>query len=379
MKYVFAITFGIIISVVLTEIGLRITNISYPIWYQSDPLTGQSLRPNTEVFQIREGRALVKINSFGMRDRPRSLLRPDNIKLRVALLGDSFTEGPQVPYEVSFPALLEVALNRCLGEGVEVLNFGVSGFGQTQELLLLRERVLPFKPDVVILAVTTGNDIADNLLDLKGDNNVPYAYISPSGGLEIDMSFQKAPGYQLRASPLGESLQQIIRFSRVAQVMNEARFQYRQKALVSATSGNEPGLHNGVYEVPKGPWIAAWSITERLIKEMQRETASLGSRFIMTSLSNGIQVWADLERQKALLEKEGIREIFYPERQLSEIAYRYKIPYLPLAPLLKEIAQRESLFLHGFNGTLGSGHWNEKGHHYGSKLLKRWLCRELKR
>jgi hypothetical protein len=48
------------------------------------------------------------------------------------------------------------------GKTVEVLNFGVAGFGTAQEWLTLKSDVLAFQPDRVILAMFTGNDISDN-------------------------------------------------------------------------------------------------------------------------------------------------------------------------------------------------------------------------
>jgi len=50
---------------------------------------------------------------------------------------------------------------------IEVLNFGVSGYGTAQELLTLREQVWKYSPDIVMLAVTTNNDITDNSRALK--------------------------------------------------------------------------------------------------------------------------------------------------------------------------------------------------------------------
>ena len=52
---------------------------------------------------------------------------------------------------------------------VEVLNFGCDGYGTAQEFILLRDRVWRYAPDVVVLAVFTGNDIRNNSLVLEGD------------------------------------------------------------------------------------------------------------------------------------------------------------------------------------------------------------------
>lgn len=66
---------------------------------------------------------------------------------RVAAVGDSFTFGLEAPFEHTWTRQLEVQL----GEGVQVLNFGVDGYGVDQSFLRYRRDVVPWKPDVVIL------------------------------------------------------------------------------------------------------------------------------------------------------------------------------------------------------------------------------------
>jgi hypothetical protein len=42
---------------------------------------------------------------------------------------------------------------------------------------------------------------------------------------------------------------------------------------------------------------------------------------------------------------------------------------------LQAIAERERIFLHGFENTrLGSGHWNENGHRLAAELVAADLC-----
>jgi hypothetical protein len=68
---------------------------------------------------------------------------------RVALVGDSFTFGLEVKYEDTWGAQLESAL----GEGVQVLNFGVDAYGVDQAYLRYRRDVRPWRPNVVILGI----------------------------------------------------------------------------------------------------------------------------------------------------------------------------------------------------------------------------------
>jgi hypothetical protein len=70
-------------------------------------------------------------------------------RARVALLGDSFTFGLEVSYADSWGQQLE----RQLGDGAQVLNFGVDGYGVDQASLKYERQVRAWRPDVVILSI----------------------------------------------------------------------------------------------------------------------------------------------------------------------------------------------------------------------------------
>lgn len=72
---------------------------------------------------------------------------------RIALVGDSFTFGQEVPYEESWGGRLEQSLR----PDVRVLNFGVMGFSVAQEFLRYERDVRPLHPDVVILSFINDN------------------------------------------------------------------------------------------------------------------------------------------------------------------------------------------------------------------------------
>ena len=75
-----------------------------------------------------------------------------------------------MPDDQTFCAALERALEdslRPIGKRVEVLNFGVSGYGTAQELLMLRHYAWSYEPDAVILAFFRGNDPRNNSAELE--------------------------------------------------------------------------------------------------------------------------------------------------------------------------------------------------------------------
>lgn len=71
--------------------------------------------------------------------------------VRIALIGDSMTYGNEVRCEDSWGHALEAHL----GPDIQVLNFGVAGYGLNQVLLRHERDVRPWKPQIVIIGITS--------------------------------------------------------------------------------------------------------------------------------------------------------------------------------------------------------------------------------
>ncbi len=83
---------------------------------------------------------------------------------RVLFVGDSATEGAFVTLKQSFPLRFKQLLDqRDPGNHVRVINAGVWGMTTIDEYHLLRDKLLPLKPDVVVLGLFMSNDINWNL------------------------------------------------------------------------------------------------------------------------------------------------------------------------------------------------------------------------
>ena len=155
---------AIVVVLIGLELALRLLGVSFPRTTQADSVLGVVHRPNIEFFYREEGAAWIRYNSAGFRDEEWPIAKPEN-EFRIAVLGDSFVEALQVPVDACFVERVESALkvNSALaGKTPNVMNLGVSGYGTGHELLLLRDRIADYKPDVVVVAILTGNDLRDN-------------------------------------------------------------------------------------------------------------------------------------------------------------------------------------------------------------------------
>ncbi len=79
---------------------------------------------------------------------------------RIVFLGGSTTENGDLPHEHTFPGFVEKAL---AGSGVEVANAGVPGATTNVVLAELVQRVLPLRPDLVVVLDPVLNDFHESL------------------------------------------------------------------------------------------------------------------------------------------------------------------------------------------------------------------------
>ncbi|MDW3097837.1 MAG: SGNH/GDSL hydrolase family protein [Alphaproteobacteria bacterium] len=111
-----------------------------------NPNIGHDHRPNAEALLMG---TMVTTNSLGFRDRELDA-SPSAKTIRIASVGDSLTFGWGVPQDQTFSRILETEL-RSRGRDVEVINTGVGNYNSKMQAAAFFEKVVPLKPDVVLL------------------------------------------------------------------------------------------------------------------------------------------------------------------------------------------------------------------------------------
>jgi len=197
---IFLILGGVLLALIISEGTLWLIGFSNPHFHMSDPDLGISLRPGAQGLYQKEGTAYVRINSDGLRDIEHSITKPLGT-FRIVVLGDSYAEGLQINLEQLFLKVLEERLLGCNQfdqRKIEVINFGVSGYGTGLELLMLRKKVWKYQPDMVVLAFLTGNDVRNNSKALNRVEYIPYFDLNRQGDLHLDQSFLTSARYKSR-------------------------------------------------------------------------------------------------------------------------------------------------------------------------------------
>ncbi|MDD2709348.1 MAG: hypothetical protein PHV34_15285 [Verrucomicrobiae bacterium] len=111
-------------------------------------------RPESE--WICDGKNPEPMNNEGFRDRNFVIAKKDGVK-RIACIGDSFTEGWMAPRDDAFP----LALEKIMGAGFEVMNFGLANRSPLRFVGLYEKIVCRYHPDIVIVCLYC-NDLQED-------------------------------------------------------------------------------------------------------------------------------------------------------------------------------------------------------------------------
>lgn len=136
------------------------------LMYRYDPTLGWFPVPNSHERSGAAQEVTVTHNAEGFRDWEHT----PSAKPAIAFLGDSFVWGYDVEASERFTDKLQAKHTDW-----DVFNFGVSGYGTDQELLLLERIFDQYKPHVVFLVFSTETDGLDNATNVRyGGYYKPY-------------------------------------------------------------------------------------------------------------------------------------------------------------------------------------------------------------
>jgi len=314
----------------------------------------------------------IQLDNFGLQDTTLTLARPDGV-YRVLVVGDSFAQGWQVPLEQGFPYLVEQELSRASGRQVEVINLSVDAYGTDRELLLYSLLGWRFQPDLVLLAIYTGNDVQDNEIDLE---TLRYGY-----RLERAFFTLENGALQLHNSPVFGSRDEDAPAYQWLLSMQAAQGPIPPNNLPAAprvVSQNpyviEYPVELGLYLPEDEHWSKAWSLTRALIAQFRDLAQAENSRFAAVIIPDRRAVhtedWDVTVQQYPFLH--GIDPVA-PEMRMDSLLADLDILHLNLTWNLRAWVTQNP------GGRLyygGDGHFNASGHSVTAQRLSLWLRAE---
>lgn len=92
------------------------------------------------------------IRSQGIERKVKDPIEKEEKTLRIAFLGDSYTYGFGIKVKDTFPAVAQRILSQKIKDRrIQCLNFARKGANTEKELEILKEKILPYQPDVIVL------------------------------------------------------------------------------------------------------------------------------------------------------------------------------------------------------------------------------------
>lgn len=208
-------------------------------------------------------------------------------KLRVALIGDSYTQGD---FETGWWRVLEDTLEN-KGIEAEVFNFGVGGYGLDQSYLRWSRDSKPWKPEIVILGFMA--DVCSrnlNLMRLLRDPGSGIPFMKPrfllngQNGLELANSPTPQPGQLMEILSHLDSWP-LIKYEHFYSPMDYQSTPWRWSRLTSVIEAELTNAREGsASEAFFDPSGEAGQISMRLLEKMKKEVETSGASFYILIL-----------------------------------------------------------------------------------------------
>lgn len=187
LRKISLVLLAVFVGLVIAELALRLFSPRYypviPGAYEYDPETAYRLRPDAHLFATTDHQQESVANRLGTANFQQGF---DGYEALVFAVGDSYTQGTGLPADMSYPAQLDLILNRdergFYVKKFGVVNLGVAGFGGEQSLLNLRRWGTRLRPPSVILYLGCDNDFEDDLAFRSGDRHRIVIAGSPAWG-----------------------------------------------------------------------------------------------------------------------------------------------------------------------------------------------------
>lgn len=328
-----------------------------PVW-EFDPQLGWRHIPGARGQLVSpEFSVEYRINGEGLRDRELAAAPALGVQ-RLLCFGDSFVEGWGVGQEER----VSEGLQRRLA-GVEVVNFGVAGYGTDQEWLLFEQQGRHYRPDWVVVFFY-GNDLWNNAArqGIGAERGFkPFFQVDPAGRLQLQgVPVQKTAFWEEGAVPgpwrLGAYLQQHLHIWAVVRkgLAPEIPVQQQQRYYQGLYGAGEEGAEQ-------------WALTGRLLDAFARSAEGAGARLLLVYVPALLQVEEeDWKMKRELHGLAGEYDLHKPQRQLQRLAQTNDIPFLDLHPAFALEGRSRTLYFR-------DSHWNPAGHELASQALAEWF------
>jgi hypothetical protein len=347
------------------EFFFKLTKVGEQEFLQPDSVFGAVHIPNKIVTWRMEGYSHDRLSPQGLRDVPHSKNKTQGVT-RVVLLGDSATEGMQVPLESTYGRVLERQLNVSADQAkskkrFEVINFGCSGYSTGQQVLQYEQQIRQYHPDIVILMYNRGDNVENVFVPGPAGSIPPRPYfkIDCDGKIATDMSVMQMNEEKLRPNQLLSFLRCNSRIFGVFSQQNlmlsiNEPFYRKLGRFFSKLEMSRSPIKTNKFVKPSYPLQDPWLVTTKLFERLRKDVKDDGADFILLLFPNGIQ---DTEYQAQ-------------ERAFAKLSEGERFHLISLSPVFSKVPDMRSLFL--------QYHLSRQGHFVVASLVRDYFVEKMR-
>lgn len=373
---------GALVAVFLVETFLyvialtpasKIFPVIEPQLGQPDKDIGYAFTPNTTALWTKENRALVSINSLGLRDNEIAFEKSPHT-YRIALTGDSIVEALQVEKKYAFDNLVGKTFKE-QGRNIEIMNFAMAGNGPLRQLVRLEKFATPLKPDLIIMLMSSSDFLTGELLDDSGN---PGYKIKDNNQVERSYGFKNRFSQRHADTIFGKTFLFLMRHSNIFRTfyfkIKEPKLKIlglnigRKKSINVEADKCKAKDINKLYEFwVKQPHLTDWRVAQHFFTEVSQyaQTAPIILGMYILTVSEQC-VKQKVQRAKIV-------------HSLKQITQKYNINFVDWNDdVLKYLDNDQDIdMLYGFGMACGNGHLNYRGHSIYAQVLYKTISAHM--
>ena len=322
---------------------------------------------------------IVDYNGKGMRGPEVDYEKPDDV-YRILIIGDSFVEAIQVPYEQTFPALLQeqLAAHDTADRRYEVIAMGRTGWGPLHEYIYYDAEGRLFGADLVLVTFYI-NDVADTypIVFYPDINNTNFEFVFEGGDTVrlIDTNEQALAPNPARL--LYNALPPILQERALARLF----VRLGDPAIPVITPGGVmTRVHPQYYIYVEQPDIEgypeAWDRTAQAMDLFARNVDRAGGRFAVTSIFIGEGEIMNVAGWFPELVAGYQWNADLPDQRLQAILDAAGGDLIRTRPTFDAYAESVGGSVHDLLFLREDGHFNPTGHVLTAEAIYGWLVDE---
>jgi lysophospholipase L1-like esterase len=345
----------------LTAYGPRVNSVAHAYMYD---VNGNIVYDN-----------IIEYNGKGYRGPEVPYEKPDDV-YRILIMGDSFVEAIQVPYEQTFQAQLQERLSEhdTADRRYEVVAMGRTGWGTVHETVYYQVEGYKYNADLVILMFYI-NDVADNFprFFYPNVNNTNFDFVFGQDSIQI-LDTNEEPLPPNRPRLLYNALPEFLKQSKLARLF----IRMADPPIPVQTPGGvmtrvHPQFYIYVSDPPVEGYDDGWDKTADALDILANSVEENGGQLAVVPIFLGQDMVTSVSNWFPAMTEGWQWDAGLPDQMLAQIFEGSDVMLWPTRPYFEAYADEVGGEVYNLLYLPEDGHFNALGHEATYEAVYGWL------